>query len=94
MSDLIINFPQETVDPSPNENFSAGYKVGTQWTNILTGVSYECVGDGRWQIESDLIAELIAAQVEELIPARHQMLLSGELEIQGVLDIQGTLDIL
>lgn len=94
MSELVIDFPNETTAPSPNENFVAGYKVETNWTNVLTGISYTCVGDGLWQIESDLIAELIGVGVTELIPHRHQMLLSGELEIEGILDIQGTLDIL
>jgi|18_taG_2_1085343.scaffolds.fasta_scaffold57501_2 hypothetical protein len=93
MSDVVFTF-KEVTDPSPTEDFASGYPIGTQWTNIDTQVTFESVGDGVWQMESDLVSDTIHPLHTEIIPSNKQIIVSTQLEIQGVLDIQGTLDII
>lgn len=36
------------VDPTPANNFAAGFKPGAEWTNTTTNETWSCEGDGVW----------------------------------------------
>ena len=39
---------EDSVAPTGAQNFAAGYRVGNDWRDTVTGITYYCTGDGVW----------------------------------------------
>lgn len=46
--DLSLDFYEQTTDPTPAEDFAAGYYVFNQWLNTDTNQLWVCLDDGVW----------------------------------------------